>query len=247
MIFPLKRGVDRPPPATGGEIIYAIGDIHGRDDLLVEILRRITRPDGEDMTLIFLGDVIDRGPASAQVLRRIRTLCLQRPGRVHMLLGNHEDTMLAFVQDPLNSPRWIEFNGSAATCRSFHVEPLKEFVANELLRVAADMRRALGPIENFLRKRPLTLHRDGLFFSHAGIDATRPLEAQERHTLLWGDERFYRHGHSHPEWVIHGHMIVEKPVMEKGRIGIDTGAYMSGRLTALRIGPDGPGLVSVRE
>lgn len=233
------RGAVSPPSLPEGRRVYAVGDVHGRDDLLGELHAAISddlarRPAAGEVVLIHLGDYVDRGPESRQVLARLAAPPPAGVDRAVHLLGNHEELMLAFLDDPGVGRAWLQLGGDA-TLASYgvpltpEVPPAERFVAlrgafNEAL---PDDQHAL------LRSMPLH-HREGDYlFVHAGLLPGRVLERQRREHLLWIRDEFIHSRADHGAVVVHGHHICAAPEERANRIGVDTGAYHSGVLTAL--------------
>jgi serine/threonine protein phosphatase 1 len=227
------RGVARPR-APAGERVYAVGDLHGRADLLDAMHRLIledaaARPAARQ-SVVYLGDYVDRGLDSPQVIDRLLDQPLPGFASVH-LLGNHEDTMLRFHDGELAvAASWLHYGGQE-TLRSYGIE-IGRGTSLETLRqrlVHALPARHLA----FLRGLRLQ-HRAGDYvFVHAGIRPGLALERQRRDDLLWIREPFLGSTADHGVTVVHGHTISDQPERHGQRIGIDTGAYATGRLTAL--------------
>ncbi len=213
---------------------YAVGDIHGRFDLLEKLLANLD----PSHPVVFVGDYIDRGEGSADVLRRLLELS-NEPGRtVHCLMGNHEDMLLAFLENPEKSGRaWLR-NGGLQTLASFGVGGIAQASSSEGLKeVANALRTAMGgELIDWLRTRPLFWQSGNVAVVHAGADPAVPFEDQLSTNLIWGHPEFRTTPRSDGVWVVHGHTIVDKPSCENGVIPIDTGAYATGRLTAAGIG-----------
>lgn len=235
-----------PPLPRFDPPICVVGDLHGRLDLLERLLQRITAMPGADRArIIFVGDLIDRGPDSAGVLKRVQGLTQTgAPGAVICLMGNHERMMLDFLDDaPRHGARWVT-NGGAETLAAFGISPWQAGL--DLAARADTLRRALPPgQEAWLRAMPLIWQAPGLAVVHAGADPDRALDAQSEQTLLWGHPAFLRRARSDGIWVAHGHTIVAKPHTHAGRIAIDTGAWRTGRLSAAWIGSEGVTVFSV--
>jgi serine/threonine protein phosphatase 1 len=239
-----KSAAAKPPlsPASVGDrLVYAVGDVHGRLDLLNALLLQIcidvveARPDHQP-TLIFLGDYVDRGPASKGVIDRILALKLEAAFRVHALKGNHEEQMLAFLADCKQGPVWAEFGG-AETLASYGVVPPKlrtDMAAWENARLALEA--ALPESHTtFLRTLELAIVSGDYVFVHAGLRPGVPLEEQSERDLIWIRDEFLSHGQPFEKVVVHGHTPDAAPHMGQFRIGIDTGAYATGTLTAVRL------------
>lgn len=236
---------DAFPPPRPDRPFYAVGDIHGCADLVLPLLDRIERHAAErgvdDPNLLFLGDYIDRGPASAEVLGILHGLSAHSPGRVVCLMGNHERMMLDFLDDPAAGPLWLR-NGGVATLASYGIAPPSGLRpdAGALGDLAATLRESLPDgLEDWLRALPLSWRSGTVCAAHAGADPARDLDDQTEAALLWGHRDFRRRARTDGVWVVHGHTIVDAPTADSGRIAVDTGAVFTGRLTAAALSPDG--------
>jgi serine/threonine protein phosphatase 1 len=225
----------RPPPpfpvVAPDQPFTAIGDIHGRVDLLRKALDQIAHA-----PIICVGDYVDRGDHSADVLR----LLITRPD-IHCLAGNHEAMMLAFIDDPAKAgPRWLRYGG-LQTLASFGVYAATETSDAKTLEAASDaLKDAMGPqLIQWMRHLPTRWHSGNVAVVHAGADPSVPLDLQSEKTLLWGHPDFTQKARDDGVWVVHGHTIVDQPCAQNGRIAIDTGAYATGRLTAAHVSTDG--------
>ena len=235
-LFGSGRSARGLPATEAGERVYAIGDVHGRLDLLRDVLRRIDDhsaglPPAEATHIILLGDLIDRGSQSREVLRFVHSIQQKTDGIV-ALLGNHEELMLKAIDKmPGALDAWMRMGGRA-TVRSFDLEPP---APEESSRDYADRLRAAVPAEllEWMRTLPLTASSGSYMFCHAGIRPGVPLRRQARTDLLWIRKEFLDDDTSHGKVVVHGHSIAADVEMRPNRIGIDTGAYRTGVLTAL--------------
>lgn len=224
------------PPASvpEGERWYVIGDIHGRCDLLDALETAIDDDDARagsaNSTVVFLGDLIDRGPESAGVVAMTRAW--QRRRTVRCLAGNHEEMFLESFTD-LEMLRHFLRHGGRETILSYGIER-EVYDALTLEDLQEEMAR-LVPAEDraFLAAAEEWIEAGDYLFVHAGIDPKRPLEEQRRGDLLWIRERFLRHSDPFSHVVVHGHTIFDDVEDTGHRIGIDTGAFRTGRLTAL--------------
>lgn len=228
----------RPAPSLDTPII-AIGDIHGRADLLDRLLSKIAKEFGTTPhQLVFLGDYVDRGPDSRAVLDRLVDLRATRPGTV-LLKGNHEQAMLDFLAAGPDADAWISWGGEE-TLLSYSIELGFPFDLVSAQRALAD---AL-PAAHFdlLMTLALTHQAPGYFFVHAGVAPTTPLELQQESDLLWIRDKFFDEGEARfPDTVIvHGHTPVKKAEDHGWRINVDTGAVWTGRLTAVVLGQGKP-------
>lgn len=210
--------------------VCIVGDIHGRADLLEQMLALI----GTDpaLRLIFVGDYIDRGPDSARVLIRLHDLSLS--GRAICLMGNHERMLLDAIDRPeAAGKRWL-LNGGDATLASLGGAGRLQGDSEAERMAALAMRTQAGlphGVEAWLRALPLWWQAQGLAVVHAGADPALPIEHQAEASLLWGHHRF---GQPRADglWIAHGHVVVAEPKAEAGRIALDTGAWSTGRLSA---------------
>lgn len=229
------------PKGAPGYRAYVIGDVHGRLDLLEQLLAKIARDRADRPTrktlLVFLGDLIDRGPQSAQVIERLRTL--SQPGvRAVFLLGNHEEVLLRIIDgdaDLITKWRWF---GGAECLASYGVDSqtlaeVSEEQALELVRRAIPSKHVA-----FLRSFVDTCRFGDFLFVHAGVRPGVALDEQLQSDLRWIREPFLLDETDHGYVVVHGHTIREQVEECANRIGIDTGAYRSGVLTALAIEGD---------
>jgi len=217
--------------------IYAVGDVHGCFNELRALEQRIvddaaTEP-GRKL-LVMLGDYIDRGPNSRAVLNH---LCAPPPADFErvILCGNHDDSFLRFLGSPEDNRSWLDFGGQQ-TLYSYGVDArhvLKSGGVEALAEVALD---AVPPAHiDLIIGMPIALTVGPLIFVHAGIRPAIAMDEQVDADLMWIREPFLSEGSRLPAIVIHGHSPSTDAVFSKGRIGIDTGAYATGRLTALKI------------
>lgn len=232
----MRPGESTTPP---GMRIYAIGDVHGCDGLLESVHQSIAADLAaqpiEDFRIIHIGDYVDRGPNSAAVVERLMRLCAENE-RVLCLAGNHEELLLAFLDDPVGAgPTFLRFGG-LATLESYGVsEPFVRApddlpkLRDRFLAVLAEEHR------RFLRELPVFLRFGDYFFCHAGIRPGVPLDQQERRDLLWIREEFLRDRNERDVVVVHGHSPVAKPLLRINSIAIDTGAFATGELTCLAL------------
>jgi len=216
------------------ETVSIVGDIHGRADLLSRLLPRLEgRP-------VFVGDYIDRGEGSAQVLDLVRGL----PDAI-CLMGNHEAMCLDFLDDPETGGLWLR-NGGLQTLASYGVSGPQPGRGREMAEVAVELRQAMGDtLVAWLRNRPTSWRTGSLLATHAGaVPLVAPEDQLERH-LLWGAPGFYETARKDGLWVAHGHVIVDEPAARDGRIAVDTGAFAAGRLSAAIV-QAGPTALPVR-
>jgi serine/threonine protein phosphatase 1 len=235
--FRTSRSDHDAPTTPKGTRLYAIGDIHGRDDLLEQLTLLVHddayKRQARRNVVVYLGDYIDRGRQSRAVIDRLLRAPLPGFETVH-LKGNHEDIMLRFLEDISIAPSWLSYGGME-TLESYGVTPPHpDAPPAELLRAQDALARNL-PREHldFLRRLRLSHEEGDYVFVHAGIKHGVPLAAQREEDMLWIREEFLLSQSSFGRIVVHGHTITRDPDVRQNRIGIDTGAFASGRLTAL--------------
>jgi serine/threonine protein phosphatase 1 len=221
----------RVPP---GQRVYAVGDVHGRLDLFEAMIDAIEHDDdaggAADTTVILLGDLVDRGPDSAGVLRMARAWQARR--RVRILAGNHEEMFLNSF-DNAEMLRHFLRHGGKQTILSFGV-PRRVLSSPDIAEVQNAMRQHVPRAEReYIATFEDMIAIGDYVFVHAGIDPSVPLSDQRLSDLRWIREPFLSHGEPHGPVIVHGHTISDDPEDRGNRIGIDTGAYGSGRLTAL--------------
>lgn len=228
-----RRGAALP----AGWLIYAVGDIHGRADLLAEMQVRIAEDaaerDATRRTVVYLGDYVDRGPES----RRVVSLLIEAPlagfESVH-LLGNHEEFLLRFLEDESIGESWM-LNGGTSTLASYGIDPRARVPGESPMAVLRhELGRRLPPRHlAFLRSLTLCYRAGDYFFVHAGVRPGVALDAQSQADMLWIRDTFLVCEEPLGAIVVHGHSIRRRAERRRNRIGIDTGAYASGCLTAL--------------
>lgn len=228
----VKKGARAQVPA--GTRYYAIGDIHGRLDLL-EALRAAIEADNarlpaSETRIILLGDLIDRGPHSAQVLKLAREW--QAAAEVQILAGNHEDMFLRSFEQ-VEALRHFLRHGGRETLLSFDISRAQfDALTTEQLFEALP---GIVPLETreFVAGFADKIEAGDYLFVHAGIDPNVPIAAQKSSDCMWIREEFLSHPGPFEKVIVHGHTIFPDIEEKRGRIGIDTGAFRSGVLTAL--------------
>jgi len=228
------------PRVPDGIRIYAIGDIHGRADLLCQLLERIDadseRNPVEYGIEIFLGDFVDRGPASREVIDRLVTR--KRTHRSVFLKGNHETYMVDFLTNPTLLDDWQRLGGFE-TLMSYGITPSINADTVVQIQLAAAFDRALTESHRrFLGDLKYSYTCGDFFFVHAGVRPGVPLEKQREEDLLSIREDFLLCEEDFSKIVVHGHSPVREPDIRSNRINIDTGAYATGRLTCLILEDD---------
>lgn len=227
---------DRPPPSAGEDArLYAIGDIHGRLDLLDQLLALIARDRDSRAPMrsqiVFLGDLVDRGPASRQVIERVMALVAEEGALC--LKGNHEELFLhAAYGDERVIPTFRKAGG-AQTLASYGLAPRLFEAMDDAAVVAWMLTHIPRPHVDFLDDLPDYVEKGDYLFVHAGIRPGMAIADQQPADLRWIRRDFLEHRRAHPKMVVHGHSITPEVDERFNRIGIDTGAYFSGRLTAL--------------
>ncbi len=227
--------VIEPPRLPAGLRIYAIGDIHGRRDCFDDLLATIERDSATatgDVQLILLGDLIDRGPDSRGVVER--AMALAAAGRTcHFIKGNHEELLLHAAKGDRSALSVFHRAGGRETLLSYGVDP-DIYDACDFEQLAALIRQAV-PAEHlaFLDSFGNGVALGDYRFVHAGMRPGLPFEEQRESDLRWIRRDFLTYEGSFDGVVVHGHTITEAPEIRHNRIGIDTGAYATGRLTAL--------------
>jgi len=238
-IGPLKRLLRRPaqgPRRVPAETrVYAVGDIHGRLDLFDRLIKRIEGDRAKwagEAEVVLLGDYVDRGPDSAAILERLAG-DLPRWATWTLLKGNHEQAMLDSIDGDRRALRaWLEYGGRE-TLRSYGA-PARVALGNDDAAIVAELQsRVPATHVDLLRRLELTRRIGDYLFVHAGIRPGVPIDAQEERDLLWIRSEFLDCKDDHGCIVVHGHSITREVTERANRIGIDTGAYASGRLTAL--------------
>lgn len=238
-----KGPKDKPPvpKVADGDRIYAVGDIHGRADLLYKMIDLIVadverQDDDREARLLFLGDYVDRGDNSQDVVSALMLIEEQLAFEgVDFLMGNHESALLAFLDDPTGRSEWLRFGG-LQTLGSYNVAPPKlRGDAGELISISDALSDEMGTHVAFLRSCKFQ-HRSGdVIFTHAGVEPETDLEKQTEDALLWGRSTFLESPLPPHLRFVHGHFDDIDPVLTTNRICVDTGAYYTGILTAVRL------------
>lgn len=235
-----------PEPAArafsvaSAERLYVVGDIHGRDDLLRAMLRRIEEDaaafsDARRARVVFLGDYVDRGDHSAKVLDTLCGLKSTEDLRFEFLAGNHEAAMLAFMKDPVAGAGWFDWGGRQ-TLVSYGVAAVSRAPdVAELTAARAALRLKAARHSPFLEALRRYAVSGEVICAHASLDPALALEDQPDSALLWGRIPQGRMAGLPGYCLVHGHFASCEPVMGPARICVDTGAYYSGRLTAVRL------------
>ncbi|MGD9967393.1 MAG: metallophosphoesterase family protein [Hyphomonadaceae bacterium] len=223
-----------------GRVGFAVGDIHGRADLLADMIQFLEARSVYDTRLggppivIFLGDYVDRGHDSAGVLE---LLSAGRPRHCEcrFLRGNHEQSLIAFLDDPSANRGWL-LQGGAETLLSYGVRPPAfNSSQGDWLHAARELRDRIPALHHaFLNSLERYVEFGDYAFVHAGVDPARALKDQTDEALYWSREAFIASKRDFSHRIVHGHTPVDEPYADRRRIAIDTGAYASGILTAAR-------------
>ena len=239
-ILPKRVVASAKPRLPDGVRIYAVGDLHGRSDLLDRVLWHIDRdlerhPTGRAIE-VFLGDYIDRGPDSRGVLDRLIERNWSR--ELVFLKGNHETYVLEFLQNPQVLDEWAQFGGFE-TLMSYGLKPSMDSISATQEGLAIAFADVLPQSHRrFLKALRLSFSCGDFFFAHAGIKPGVPLIAQKEQHLVWIRDDFLHCEWDHGQIIIHGHTPVREPDVRSNRINIDTGAFATGRLTCLMLERD---------
>lgn len=230
--------VSRKYRILDGEIVYAVGDIHGRLDLLEQAIDAIGRsatkfPAASKRRIVFLGDYVDRGPDSAGTIEYLLNHRFAEFAPT-FLRGNHEQAMLDFLDAASPNPAWLNFGGVAALA-SYGIAAADRSVES----IRDEMRdRVPSAHIDFLRRTEMSKSIGDYLFVHAGIRPGIAIERQIPQDFMWIREPFLSENKPFDFRVVHGHTITEYPDIRPNRIGIDTGAYASGVLTVLALWDD---------
>ena len=231
------RADGRAPQVPEGTRVYAIGDIHGRADLLADMTRRIAAdcaavPPARRTVLVFVGDYVDRGADSAGVIDQLLWLRANPDYETHLLRGNHEVMFLDFLDDPAAFFQWAA-NGGVPTLASYDIDV--DAMRDQLPAVLRDTAVSAIPDAHLelLRGLESVVVIGDYLFAHAGVRPGVPIEAQAEQDLIWIREPFLDYDGDLGKLVVHGHTPVSEPEIRSNRIDIDTLAWRSGTLTAL--------------
>ena len=233
-IFGNRAAVAARPSVPEGERYYVVGDVHGRADLFKALSAAIEADDAEageaETTVVLLGDLVDRGPESAQVINH--AMEWQKKRKVRCLAGNHEEMFLDSFKE-IEVLRHFVKHGGRETILSYGFDK-KRYNSLSMKELQEVMDWIVPKAHrDFLESFEEIIFAGDYAFVHAGIDPNRAIDEQKRRDLLWIRDRFLSHSGQLSHVIVHGHTIFDE-VMDHGtRIGIDTGAYRSGRLTAL--------------
>jgi serine/threonine protein phosphatase 1 len=234
------RQILAPPVLPEGVRIYAVGDVHGRSDLISELFSRIDRDlkanPAKESLHVFLGDYIDRGKDSAGVLDLL--IARSQSHRLCCLKGNHEIFLAEFLESPAILKPWTLYGG-LPTLASYGLKPAVNASAKEQAELAQSLRNAMPDSHlRFLSELKLSFTCGDYYFVHAGVRPGTPLAGQQEEDLVWIRDEFLLHEEPFEKIIVHGHTPVIEPEVRQNRINIDTAAYATGRLTCLRLEGD---------
>jgi serine/threonine protein phosphatase 1 len=228
------------PRVPEGVRVYAIGDIHGRVDLLDQTLKGIDADLASNPARVgievFLGDYIDRGPASRDVIDRL--VVRSQSFRSVFLKGNHEGFLSGFLTNPSTLEHW-QYNGGLETLMSYGITPSINADAAMQTQLAGALEQALPKSHHqFIGNLESSFTCGDYFFVHAGVRPGIPLTEQHEEDLLWIRQDFLLYEEDFGKIVVHGHTPVRQPDVRPNRINIDTGAFATGQLTCLILEDD---------
>ncbi len=233
-----RKSPSRETPATAppGLRIYAIGDIHGRADLLDEMLALIkddlAQSPAQSSLELFLGDYIDRGPEIPRVVETLLSGAAICDHRL-CLKGNHEDALLRFLEDSRVLQSWRNFGG-LDTLYAYGVKPTLPRNTHDHEALQEEFRQCFSEAHHrFLRELPTYATHGDYFFTHAGVRPGVSLDAQADEDLMWIRGDFLNSDEDFGKVIIHGHTPQDEPDVRFNRVNIDTGAWASGKLTCI--------------
>jgi serine/threonine protein phosphatase 1 len=218
-----------------GSRVFAVGDIHGRDDLLDRLSDQIAADlvgaDCDHFLTVFLGDYVDRGPNSAAVIERLSSGSFPTP--IVMLRGNHEEMLLHFLEDDVTLETW-RLNGGIETLHSYKVNVQRILRGQDYKLAQQEFASELGDRHlQCLKKTQFQFEFGDYFFCHAGIRPGVALDRQRDKDLMWIRDEFLTSAVNFGKIIVHGHTPVPVPDVRANRINIDTGAFATNRLTCL--------------
>lgn len=238
--FASEPAASARPRVSENVRVYAIGDIHGRHDLMIAMLEAIiedfeARRDDRRCEIVFLGDYIDRGDHPRQVIDTLMHIVGDDAPGVVALRGNHEDALLDFLRSPLQAQGWLDF-GALQTIADYGVtQPPRTPSHDDLFALRDALEAAMGEHVDFLRSLPSHSRSGDVVFAHAGLDPGDVQTLSNHRAMIWGHPSSEADMPAPGKLLVHGHFDAPDPVDRPGRICVDTGAYYTGRLTAVRL------------
>lgn len=236
----LKAAPMRAAATPDDTVVWAVGDVHGRLDLLEPLtdamIEDLIRSPARRKVIVFLGDYIDRGPDSKGVIDLLCAIRAESLVETHFIRGNHEARLEAFLTDPTTGADWCDYGGREAL-RSYGVlAPMLKTDAAGWTVASEALNNALNEQQRaFFRNLEYSLCIGGYFFAHAGAMPGVALDRQDPHQLMWIRQPFLDHPAPFERVVVHGHTPSEAVHSDHRRIGLDTKAYASGILTGVRL------------
>lgn len=210
---------------------WAIGDVHGRYDLLAPLLDDLLKTSEH---IVLLGDMINKGPQSADVLRLVKQVC--DTGQVTALRGNHEELLIRFIARPRVETKHMLAYGGDATLDSFGATGLHADMALwQMSKIRNLLVDKMGDVADWLQTLPYLYHNGNVAALHAGADPAKPIHDQAKIGFAWGHPYFEKQARRDGVWVVHGHKPVSAIEVKAGRIAINTLADGTGHLSAVRI------------
>jgi len=248
-IFKNKKETVNAPDKPVNGYAYVIGDIHGCYSELCELLTLIDRDikalDDSPKHIVCLGELMDRGPKSNEVIEHLMNFKPDYATPV-FLMGNHEEVYLNVLSGSVGSLRsWFEFGGRECV-RSYGVQNLGEIHSNPENLLFRILENVPQNHIDFIKSFQETFEFGPYLCVHAGIKPRVPIHKQSTQDLRWIRKEFMTYTKPHPYIIVHGHTIVENAEVLSNRIAVDTGTYEGGPLTAVRLGADGPHFIQTR-
>lgn len=241
---PQQEDIVVPEYFDVGGTVYAVGDIHGEIEILEALMARISqdmrRSDpSSERTLVFLGDYVDRGTRSREVLDYLMELDIP-DCRTVFIRGNHDQEMIDFARDPVGHRRWLGWGG-ADTLKSFGMPKMLPTASDdELLAAGKEFDTLLGDRRRFIaQETTVWIEIGNLVLNHAGMDPDYEIEEQKEKMMLWGHPKFLEEGGPPGRWYVHGHYVHPEAAIIGNRIAVDTGVYKTGVLSVARISDEG--------
>ncbi len=235
-----KAAPQRTAAIPDDTVVWAVGDVHGRLDLLEPLadamVEDLIRSPARRKVIVFLGDYIDRGPDSKGVIDRLAAIKAEGLIETHFLRGNHEERMEAFLTDPDLGPGWCDYGGREALLSYGVIPPMLKTDAEGWAAACETLNAAVSDRQRaFFNGLQYSVSIGDYFFAHAGAEPGVPLDQQDPRQLMWVRQAFLEDPAPFDRVVVHGHTPSEAVHADYRRIGVDTGAYATGVLTGLRL------------